>query len=628
MLPSRGVVRFGVFEFDLGADELRRRGVATNLRGQPLKILRLLLERPGDIITREELRDALWDDATFVEYDVGVNAAIRRLRRALGDSAEVPRFVETLPGRGYRFLVPVDVVNVPVADAQAVEPSEPIRPRAAWGWMAALTVAVLVLTGVVYWRVGSSVGRGPTVPIRSVAVLPLQNLSSSEEGGYFAAGLADALLTELGRIHELKVISRTSTLRYAGTRQTIPEIARELGVDAVVEGSVLRTPERVRVTVQLIDGRTDHHLWANSYERPIHDLIALQQDLVGAIVREMGVAVTPEVAARLATRRAIAPAAYESYLRGRYFWQQRTDEGLRKAIALFEEALRVWPDYAAAHAGLADVYGLLPRYGTVNPRTALLQSKNHALRAIALDPGIAEAHTALAKALYTLDWNWVDAGKHFQRAIDLNPSYPTAHHWHSLYLMIVGRMDDAVAAALRAREVDPVAPAVHAHAAWVRYLAGDVDMAEREARLGIDMAPRHFGNHELLGWIRLSQQRFDASIAFFQTAVELTQADARTRSAVASAQAAAGRRDMAIGMLGELEQRSATESVPVETFVRLHAALGNRDEAFKWLERSAGDRSISYYLFDLRFEPLYAVLREDPRLPSLFRSIGLMLDLE
>jgi TolB-like protein/DNA-binding winged helix-turn-helix (wHTH) protein/tetratricopeptide (TPR) repeat protein len=640
MLPSRGVVRFGVFELDRAADELRKRGAVTHLRGQPLKVLRLLVDRPGEVITRDELRHALWDDSTFVEFDVGLNAAVRRLRRALGDSADVPRFVETLPGRGYRFLGHVEVTRAaagaadarptPTAPVPGPAGPDPITPAAVTrraGPRAALAGAILVIVAVAAWRLGVvRPATDPAAPIRSVAILPFQNLSSDQEWGFFAAGLADALLTELGRIHELKVISRTSTLRYAGTTQPIPEIARELGVDAVVEGSVLSTRDRVRVTVQLIDGRTDHHRWANSYERPVDDVIALQHDLVNAIVREMGVAVTPEEARQLASRPQITPPAYQAYLRGRYFWQQRTEDGLQKAIPFFEEAIRLSPNYAAAHAGLADVHGLLPRYGTVNPRTALAESKRHALRALELDAGVAEAHTALAKALYTLDWNWADSGAHFARAIDLNPSYATAHHWHSLYLMIVGRIEEALTAALRARDVDPVAAAVHAHAAWVRYLAGDAATAAREAQLGIEMAPRHVGNHELLAWIARAEGRFDASIASFKTAIDIAGDDARPPAALAAAYAAAGRREEATAILEDLERRSTREAVPTEVFVRIHTALGNRDQAFRWLERSAADRSISYYLFDLRYEPLYEPLRRDPRLAELFRSIGLDLN--
>lgn len=634
MLPNRGVVRFGVFELDLATDTLRKRGAATSLRGQPLKVLRLLVERPGALVTREDLRLALWDASTFVAFDIGLNAAVRRLRRALGDSAEQPRFVETLPGRGYRFLAPVEV------SAPAEEAVPPLARSTATGipplplpadptvgldhrwrrWMAAGAAVAVALIGIGVWQFGALVD--PGAPIRSVAVLPFQNLSSDEEGGYFSAGLVDALLAELGQVRTLKVISRTSTLRYAGTTRSMPEIARELGVDALVEGSVLRTADRVRVTVQLIDGRTDHHRWANSYERPLHDRIALQHDLVNAIVREMGVAVTPDVAVRLATREPVPPRAYEAYLRGRYFWQQRTEDGLRKAIPYFEEAIRVSPDYAAAHAGLADAHGLLPRYGTVDPQTALLASKAYAERALALDAG-AEAHTALAKALYTLDWNWADAGAHFERAIALNPSYATAHHWHSLFLMNVGRMDDALAAALKARDVDPVAVPVQAHAAWVRYLAGDAATAEREARIGIEMAPRLAGNHELLGWIALSQRRFTESIAFFEETLAMAPGDPRPLSAVASAYAAAGRRDEAVAILRDMQTRSAREPVPPEVFVTVHTALGDLDQAFRWLDRCAADRSISYFLFDLRYEPLYAPLRQDPRLERLFATMGL-----
>lgn len=639
MLPNRGLVRFGVFELDLATDTLRKRGAATSVRGQPLKVLRLLVERPGALVTREDLRLALWDASTFVAFDIGLNAAVRRLRRALGDSAEQPRFIETLPGRGYRFLAPVEI-STPAEEAapplagstKTGAPSLPLPTGSAVGsdrrwrrWTAAAAVAV-VLIGIGVWQFGVLADPRDGVPIRSVAVLPFQNLSPDEAGGYFSAGLVDALLAELGQIRELKVISRTSTLRYAGTTRSIPEIARELGVDALVEGSVLSTADRVRVTVQLIDGRTDHHRWANSYERPLHDLIALQHDLVNAIVREMGVAVTPDVAVRLEAREPVPPRAYEAYLRGRYFWQQRTEDGLRRAIPHFEEAIRLFPDYAAAYAGLADAHGLLPRYGTMDPQTALLASKAYAERALALDAGVAEAHTALAKALYTLDWNWADAGAHFERAIALNPSYATARHWHSLFLMNVGRMDEALGAALEARDVDPVAVPVQAHAAWVRYLAGDAVTAEREARMGIEMAPRHPGNHELLGWIALSQRRFTEAIAFFKETLAMAPGDPRPLSALASAYASAGRRDEAIAILQDMETRSAREPVPPEVFVTIHTALGDLDQAFRWLDRCAGERSISYFLFDLRYEPLYAPLREDPRLEQLFETMGLDIE--
>jgi len=335
--------------------------------------------------------------------------------------------------------------------------------------------------------------------------------------------------------------------------------------------------------------------------------------------------VTREEATRLENRQPVASEAYVAYLRGRYFWEQRTEDGLRRAVPFFEDAIRLSPDYAAAYAGLADVYGLLPRYGTVDPRSTLAESRRYALRALELDPGVAEAHTALAKALYTLDWNWAESGSHFERAIALNPSYATAHHWYSLYLMNVGRLDEALAEAVRAREVDPVAFAVQAHAAWVRYLAGDAATAEREAHVDIEMAPQRTGNYELLGWIRRAQGRFDEAIAAFQTAIELAGPDSRLRSALAVAYAAAGRTADAEAILQDLERLRQGTFVPAEVFARIHTALGHPDEAFAWLERCAEDRSISYFLFDLRYEDLYAPLRDDPRLSRLFARMDLDL---
>src|SRR5215471_1390967 len=507
-------VRFGAFEADLRSGELRKHGRRIKLQDQPFQVLALLLERPGEVVTREELRQKLWPADTFVDFDVGLNTAIKRLRDALSDTAESPRYVETLPRRGYRLIAQVD------GWAAATAPSSPAQiptDRPTRGAITALVDAVLEAHRArTRWRVGAVVAgatalalvvvlfgarglrqrvQGKTIPpkIQSLAVLPLENLSGDPGQEYFVDGLTDALITDLAQIGSLKVISRTSTMRYKGTRKPLPEVAKELGVEGIVEGTVIRSGDRVRVDAQLIEASTDRHFWARTYERSLGDVIALQNEVARAITNEIQMKLTPQEQARLLRTERVDPQDYELYLKGRYFWNKRTEAAVQKGIDCFQQAIQRDPNYALAYAGMAEAYAV---HFDLSPEERYARSKAAALTALQMDETLAEAHNALADSLFMYDWDWAGAEKEFQRAIALNPNYAQAHQWYGQLLRVMGRQGWA-AEVKRAHELDPLNLGVGGGAWYIE--SGQYDLAIEYMRTRLDLDPNHAGTYLSLG---------------------------------------------------------------------------------------------------------------------------------
>src|SRR5438876_7060283 len=400
-------IQFGIFEVDLRSGELRKRGVKVKLQEQPLQILGILLEKPGEVVTREELRQRIWPADTFVDFDHGLNNAIRRLREALGDSAETPRYIETLSRRGYRFIS-----NFGAATSGACPP-------------------------------------------RSLAVLPLENLSRDPEQEYFAEGLTEALITTLAKIGELRVISRTSAMQYKGVHKPLREIAQELDVDAIVEGTVLRVGRRVRITAQLIDAPKETHLWAESYERDLRDVLTLQAEVAHAIARQIQIKLTPQEQAHFADVHPVNPEAYEAHLKGRYHWNRRGGESLPKAVQYFQQAIAKDPTYAAAYSGLADCLSVLGYWGLVPPDEGCGKAKGLADKALEMDHSLAEAHASLAFATMFYDFDFVTAEREFERSIELNPRSGMAHQWFGLSLGYMGRYEEGFTEVKRAVRLDP-----------------------------------------------------------------------------------------------------------------------------------------------------------------------------
>ncbi len=465
------IVQFGVFELDLQRAELRKQGVKVKLQEQPLKVLQLLLESPGQVVGREQIRTRIWPANTFVEFDQGLYSAMARLRDTLGDSSDSPRFIETVARRGYRFIAPVVEPIAATVTEPATGTESEIQPKTAAlrRWIGSLLAGLLggaLLLGIV---LGLNIAgsrdwlHSRTTPIRSIAVLPLENLSGDPEQEYFAEGMTDELITDLAQLPYLQVISRTSVMHYKNTKKTLPEIARELNVDAVLEGTVERSNNYVRIRVQLIRAGDDRHLWAASYDRELRDVLILESQAAQDIASEVRINLTSTEQGRIGRAHSVNSEALEAYLKGRYHWNKRSADGLRKAERYFQEAIEKDPNYAPAYAGLADTYILFANFNLAAPGWAYPRAKEMAFKAIQIDSTLAEAHTSLAALNASYDWNWSGAEQEFRRAIELNPSYATAHHWYAEDLLIrIGRQQEALAEIERARQLDPLSLQINA----------------------------------------------------------------------------------------------------------------------------------------------------------------------
>lgn len=629
-------LRFGVFEADLRAGELRKHGVRLKLQQQPFQVLAMLLERPGQTVTREELRNRLWTAETFVDFDHGVNKSINRIRDALGDSATSPRFVETVARRGYRFIADVAVVEgAPIATSEArtgvpVTPADESAPpvpspaptgRLRRSYLWPITGIALALASIVVVAWALQLRAPQPAPIRSLAVLPLENLSGDNSQEYFADGMTDELIAILGQISALRVISRTSVMPYKRARKGLPQIARELNVDAVVEGTVLRSGDQVRITAQLIEARDDKHLWSDSYEGDLRDALTLQNTVARAIAEQIRISVNPQEQATLKQRKVVDPEAYEAYLKGRYFWNKRTGDDFEKAVEYFNRAIERDPGYAQAFSGLADTYALLGdwEYGVLAPKDALPRAKAAAVRALQLDNTLGEAHTSLAFCLEAFDWDLQSADTEFRRGIELNPGYATAHHWYAWHLSLLGKNNDAIAELKKAQNLDPLSLIINADLAELLLIAHFTNESIQQSRKTIEMDVNFPLAHNQLAAAYLQAQRHAEAIAELQTAVRLSAGSPTCIANLARAFAVSGRRNEALQLLGDLKKRSRTSSSNASEIAVIYAALGDNDQAMTWLETGYQERFNPSVLLRPGFDPL----RADPRFQDLERRVGL-----
>jgi len=507
----------------------------------------------------------------------------------------------------------------------------PAAPRFRFRLGVASVLAASLLVAVVLWLLWRDVGgfrgrplsRAGPPDIQSLAVLPLENLSRDPEQEYFADGMTEAIIADLTKIRALRVISRTSAMQYKDVKKPLPQIARELNVDAVVEGSVLRSGDRVRITAQLIHAPTDRHLWADSYERDLRDVLALQRDIAQAIAQEIKVTLTPQEQAQLAKARPVDPEAHQLYLKGRYHWNKRTAEDFKKALEYFQQAIAKDPSYPPAYAGLADTYGLLGYYAydVLPPREAMPKAKAAALKALEIDGSFAQAHVSLAWVRQTYDWDWPAAEKEFKRAIDLNPGYATAHHWYSLHLATLGRRDEALAEAKRALELDPLSIIINHIVGLQHYWARRFDQAIEQFRKTIDMDPSFPIAHWSLGRAYAAKGMYREAIAEYEKYSALTGGSGRALAALGSAHARSGDRREALRVLEQLNAISKQRYVPSHQFADVSIGLGDKDQAFAWLDKVYDERSS--YLTWLKVEPLFDPLRSDPRFADLVRRVGL-----
>jgi TolB-like protein/DNA-binding winged helix-turn-helix (wHTH) protein/Tfp pilus assembly protein PilF len=633
-------VRFGLFEVDLRTGELTKKGIKVRLQGQPYLLLVTLLKQQGELVTREELRRALWPDETFVDFDHGLGTALNKLREALGDSATNPRFVETMHRRGYRFIAPVvavvenDVAPVvsegpPAEQEPAIEDppaaeNDQVRLAGASGrrwlrdWKVYAFALVLFSVGSLAWVLIPSF---PSTPIRSLAVLPLENLSGDPAQDYFSDGMTDELTTELGQISGLRVISRTSAVTYKGARKPLPQIGQELNVDAVVEGTVLRSGKKVRITVELIRASTDKQLWGRSYEVELRDILGLQKEVARSIAGEVRIELTPHETDVLKSVKRVNPDAYEAYLKGRYFWNKRTADGLTKAIGSFNDAIEKDPDQAPAYAGLADAYALAGdwQYGVLAPKEAYPRAKAAATKAIELDGSLGEAHVSLAWCLDGFDWDWESAGREFTRGIELSPGYATGHHWYGWHLAALGRHDDSIAELKQAQSLDPLSLVIGTDLAEELMIAHRYEDAIAQGRKTLALDPSFALTHYVLGEVFAQKHMYNEAVAELQKATDSSPGSTAFAAAMAYTYAISGRRDAAVRILNSLQNRSSDKFSNAPVIALVYVGLEDKDQAMAWLEKAYAERFNPQILM----RPCFDLLRSDPRFEDLLHRTGL-----
>ncbi len=630
--PLRACARFGRFQVDLTRGVLERSGIRVPVQGQPLQALRLLLQAEGKVVTREELRKVLWPEDTFVDFDLGVNTALKKLRQALEDQADHPKFIETLPKIGYRFLIPVEWAPnhgaVPVghrsehAAPSTLTTARKARDATTWArlWYPVVALAAAGLLAITY----ATLRRRTYVAqpqIRSLAVLPLTNLSADPSQEYLAEGMTEALIGRLSAIHDLRVISHTSVMRFRNPQLSVPEIARALGVDALVEGSVMRDGSRVRVTAQLIRCATDDHFWSETYDRELRDVLGLQSELAQSIAQKVQVTVTGEEQQRLTRVRPVAPEVYESYLKGRYALSKGSSKpGIEESIGYFEDAVNKDPTFAPAYVGLAKASGEL---GTVfigaSPEGTRPKVISAARKALELDPNLSEAHALLANVLQE-QWQWAAAEAEYRRALELNPSDAAAHAGLALWMLCQGRTDEALAWAQRGRALDPLSISGTAVGA-ILFQARRFEEAIHEFRSALAVQPDDATALFELGFPLIANNQPGDAIPALEKALSVSNRSPGVIGVLIRAYAHAGRRSDALRLLTELKGRSKTGYVPAGAFVNAYLGLDESDQAFAWLERAYNEQS--NILQFLKVHPFFDPIRADPRFADLVHRVGL-----
>jgi TolB-like protein/DNA-binding winged helix-turn-helix (wHTH) protein/Flp pilus assembly protein TadD len=656
-------LRTGLFEIDLAAGRLHKNGRRLPLQEQPFRVLAMLLERPGEVVTRQELQARLWPADTYVGFDEGLNTAIRKLRTAFGDSAGNPRFIETLPRRGYRFIAPVTettpadgrppssgvqlhagIEDPGIEDHRAViepdgprpvePPATPAHNRRPWKIiLLATTIVVLAFTVVRFiMHRHSSPGSAPVPAQRAMlAILPFQNLSNDPGEEYFSDGLTEETITDLGQVSpaNLGVIARTSAMAYKHTNKTVSQIGRELGVDYILEGSVRREGGRARVSAQLIRVSDQTHLWAQNYDRDLQDLLDVQNDLGRSIAEQVSANLTPQRQIELAKKHSVNPEAYDLYLKGRFYWNQRTPGAIKESIAYFQEAIAKDANFALAYAGLADAYNISNILGLYSPRESFPQARAAAMRAIQLDPSLAEAHAALGMEKSHYEFDFPGAEREFLKALEVNPNSPYAHLFYSnCFLMPMGRKAQAIAENKRAVEIDPLSLPINNFMGMTYMFAGDEGNAYRQFQHTIAMDPSFPLAHDYFSWLLMTMGRYEDGIKEHEKSEVLsgsTLEEAATEATVMQrAFKSGGEKGLwqkHLEMELEASRQPGAETSP-SALAAAYAMAGQTDKAFEWLDKAYEERE-GQDLTLLKFDLAYKSLRSDPRFSAMLRKIGL-----
>ena len=624
------------FELDPRVRRLSRGGRVLRVERIPVEILVLLVEHQGEIVTRDEIVARIWGKDVFLDTDNSIRGAIRKLRQVLKDDAETPRFIQTITGQGYRFIAPITTSAeegprlVPAGEQNernAVEPadvetSRRSQTRIASRWLVLGGIALLILLALGYLATRHRPVTATAPKIKAIAVLPLKNLSGNSTQEYLADGITEELIGRLAAIRDLRVVSRTSVMRFKDNQSSIPEIGKALGgVDAIVEGSVIREGGRIRVHAQLIRVATDEHLWAESYDRELGEVLTLESDVAQAIAGKVEVTVTGQERSRLVAARHISPEVYESYLKGQSALRQADDRsGFETAIKYFNEAIGKDPEFASAYVGLADAYDSL---GTVfvgaSPAETRPKVITAARKALELDPELAEAHVELA-GVYQQEFRWSDAEAEFKRALLLRPNDAVAHLGLARWLLTQGRTEEAMEWSKQARELDPLA-ITGSSLAWILFSARRYDEAIRELHATLAVTPDDAQALWFLGFSLIGEGEPKDAIPPLERAVTISHGSPGTIGVLARAYGHAGRRAEALRLIDQLNRRRQKGYVPTAPFVQAYVGLGDYDQAFAWFDRAYEEKS--NILQWIKVEPFPDAVRNDPRFADLLRRVGL-----
>jgi TolB-like protein/DNA-binding winged helix-turn-helix (wHTH) protein/tetratricopeptide (TPR) repeat protein len=616
--------RFGPFELDRRSYELRREGEALRLEKIPMELLIFLVERNGELVTRDQIAERLWGKDVFLDTEQGINTAVRKVRQILQDGPDSPMLLDTVVGKGYRFTGQVTEIDDSVlAVGATTTPPESQTSRITRRYRLLGAAGAFLALAAISWMLWLRVRQVSTAATpgsyHSIAVLPLANLSGDPSQEYFADGMTDELTTELAKVHGLRVISRTSVMQYKNTHKTMPEIARELTVDAVVEGSVMRSGDRVRVTAQLIDARADRHIWAEDYERDMRDVLSLQSELVGAIAGQVRASISPDQPQFPTRTGAVEPAAYESYLRGRSFWNQRTPAGLAQAVAHFQHAIDLDPDYAEAYSGLADTYTALGYLSYEAPRDTFPQARELANKALQIDPGLAEARASVGYAKLYYDWDWKGAEEEFQKAIAVNPNCTTAYHWYSVLLTARGQHEQALSEIRRAHELDPLSVAINTDIGFELYYARRYDEAATQLRSVLQTSPKFPLAHLWLGRTYEQMGMYREATTEFGQAGEALKDWPVIIAAAGHAYGKWGHEAEANGELRRMKELAKDKYVTPYGMAVIFAGLDDKDQTMSWLQKAYEERS--NWLVWLKLDPRFDNVRSDPRFQELLKRM-------
>lgn len=608
--------QFGPFRLEPSKRRLSKDEETLRLTPKAFDLLLVLVEEHGRTVEKDVLLERVWA-GTIVEEN-NLNQNITALRKSLGDSRQESRYIATIPGIGYRFVAEVSKVEPPQRRDAAAEERAP-RPRPVFRY-ALLILVPLVLVAIAYaWYRREK----PAPAISSIMVLPLENLSGDVAEEYFADGMTDALIGDLAQIGGLHVISRTSSMHYKGTKKSLPQIAGEINVDAVVEGTVQRSGERVVVRAQLIQAASDRHLWVRTYTRDVRDVLDLQSEIAQDVARQVQIQLTPGEQARFTARRPVQPKAYDNYLQGRYlYWNKRTEENLNKAIELFQSAIKEDPSYAPAYVGLADCYNGLSvvQVGALPPSEGRRRAEEAATKALELDSSLADAYTALGYINH-YNWDWTAAEHRFKRALELNPNYANAHNFYASYLMSRGRVDESVAASNRARELDPFSLAISVQRGFLLENARRYDEAIEQLRAVIAMDPNHYQAYWVLGHTYAANKQFDEAVRAAEKAVELSERAPGALGILGLVYGLSGRKTEATKILNELLELNKSRYVTPAALVNVYVGLGDKEQTFVWLEKAYEERS--NYIAYLKVFPILDPVRADRRFADLVGRVGL-----